>query len=542
MIGVVTQEPRGSGSTPVSGVPHHRVVIVGAGFSGIGLAIRLVQRGTRDFVVFERGDDVGGTWRDNAYPGAACDVPSNLYSFSFAPNPSWSRSFSPQPEIQAYLRDCANRFGVLPHVRLRHEVTGAVWDDSRRCWWVDTTHGRVSATVLVSARGPLSEPRLPDIPGLEEFRGALFHSARWDHDHDLRGERVAVVGAGASAIQFVPEVQPVVGHLTVFQRTAPWIIPRRDRELSDAEHLAFRLFPPLQLAARAAIYWGREAFILGFVGRPARRRRGARIATDAARRMLERQVPDPELRAKLTPSYELGCKRVLLSSDYYRALSADNVEVVTEPITRVSADGVVTADGREHAVDTILLGTGFDVTAHAAATCTVGRGGRTLAEAWEPRISAYKGMTVHGFPNLFLMVGPNSGLGHSSIVFIIESQLNYVLGALDTMAREGIEVLEVTRESQMRWTCEIDRRSGRTVWTGGGCQSYYVDAAGRNVALWPGTSWGYRRRTRHFDVAAYRVERPGAGGPEGQAEPAEPGEPRRGQPARAGTRGEVVPA
>lgn len=542
MTGVVTQEPRGSSSTPVTGVPHHRVVIVGAGFSGIGLAIRLVQRGTRDFVVFERGDDVGGTWRDNAYPGAACDVPSNLYSFSFAPNPSWSRSFSPQPEIQAYLRDCANRFGVLPHVRLRHEVTGAVWDDSRRCWWVDTTHGRVSATVLVSARGPLSEPRLPEIPGLEEFRGALFHSARWDHDHDLRGERVAVVGTGASAIQFVPEVQPVVGHLTVFQRTAPWIIPRRDRELSDAEHLAFRLFPPLQLAARAAIYLGREAFILGFVGRPARRRRRARIATDAARRMLERQVPDPELRAKLTPSYELGCKRVLLSSDYYGALSADNVEVVTEAITRVSADGVVTADGREHAVDTILLGTGFDVTAHAAATCTAGRGGRTLAEAWEPRISAYKGMTVHGFPNLFLMVGPNSGLGHSSIVFIIESQLNYVLGALDTMAREGIEVLEVTRESQMRWTREIDRRSGRTVWTGGGCQSYYVDAAGRNVALWPGTSWVYRRRTRHFDVAAYRVERPGAGGPGGQAEPAEPGEPRRGQPARAGTRGEVVPA
>jgi cation diffusion facilitator CzcD-associated flavoprotein CzcO len=536
VTGTVTQEPEGPGSVPAADVAHHRVVIVGAGFSGIGLAIRLVQRGTRDFVVFERGDDVGGTWRDNSYPGAACDVPSNLYSFSFAPNPSWSRSFSPQPEIQAYLRDCANRFGVLPHVRLRHEVTGAVWDDSRRCWWVDTTRGRVSATVLVSARGPLSEPRLPDVPGLEEFRGAVFHSARWDHDHDLRGERVAVIGTGASAIQFVPEVQPVVRRLSVFQRTAPWIIPRRDRELSAAEHLAFRFFPPVQLAARAAIYWAREAFILGFVGRPARRRRRARIATGAALRMLERQVPDPELRAKLTPSFELGCKRVLLSSDYYRALSEDNVEVLTEPITRVSADGVVTADGREHEVDTILLGTGFDVTAHAAATCTVGRGGRTLAEAWEPRISAYKGMTVHGFPNLFLMVGPNSGLGHSSIVFIIESQLNYVLGALDTMASEGVEVLEVTRESQMRWTAEIDRRSSQTVWTGGGCKSYYVDAAGRNVALWPGTSWGYRRRTRRFDVSAYRVERPRAGWP------AEPVEPSRVEPARAGTRGQVVPA
>lgn len=522
---------------PPAEVPHHRVVIVGAGFSGIGLAIRLLQRGTRDFVILERGGDVGGTWRDNAYPGAACDVPSNLYSFSFAPNPNWSRSFSPQAEIQEYLRGCASSFGVLPHVRLHHEVTDAVWEDERQCWWVDTTNGPFRGDVLVSARGPLSEPRLPDVPGLEEFRGAVFHSARWDHGHDLAGERVAVIGTGASAIQFVPEIQPVVGKLTLFQRTAPWVIPRRDRELSAWEHHLFRAFPPAQRAARAAIYWGREAYVLGFVGAPARRRRRAKVATDAATRLLERQVRDPALREKLTPSYELGCKRILLSNDYYRAIAKENVEVVTDSIVRVTDRGVVTADGREHDVDTILLGTGFDVTAHAAATCTTGRDGKTLAESWQPRIAAYKGMTVHRFPNLFLMVGPNSGLGHSSIVFIIESQIDYVLGALDTMARDGIGALEVSRTAQERWTKEIDRRSAETVWTGGGCQSYYVDGAGRNVALWPGTSWSYRRRTRRFDVAAYRAEpvrprRRAGGATDGATHDATDGAPDRA-PGRA---------
>ena len=504
-------------------VSRHRVVVVGAGFSGIGLAIRLLQRGTRDFVVLERGDDVGGTWRDNSYPGAACDVPSNLYSFSFAPNPHWSRSFSPQAEIQSYLRACADRFGVLPHVRLRHEVTGTRWDDDRRCWWVDTSRGRFCADVLVSARGPLSEPRLPDVPGLAQFCGAMFHSARWDHTHDLHGERVAVIGTGASAIQFVPEIQPVVRTLTVFQRTAPWVVPRRDRALSAFEHRLFRTCPPAQLAARAALYWAREAYVLGFVGAPERRRRRARIATLAAQRLLERQVPDAELRAKLTPSYELGCKRILLSNDYYRALSQHNTEVVTEPIVQVTPHAVRTADGREHEVDTIVFGTGFDVTAHAAAEATVGRGGRTLAEAWGRRISAYKGMTVHGFPNFFMMVGPNSGLGHSSIVFVIESQLNYVLGALDAMSCRGIAAFEVTRRAQERWTAEIDRRSARTVWASGGCRSYYLDGAGRNVALWPGSSWGYRRATRRFDVSAY------------DAVPA-------GSPQPAGSPSETVPA
>ena len=495
-------------------VGDHRVAVIGAGFAGIGLAIRLLQRGERDFVVFERAGDVGGTWRDNTYPGAACDVPSNLYSFSFAPNPSWTRSFSPQPEIHGYLRDCAERYGVLPHVRFGHEVTAARWDDDAQCWVVDTTGGPYRANVLVSARGPLSEPCVPALRGLARFEGSLFHSARWDHDHDLRGERVAVIGTGASAVQFVPAIQPVVRRLHVFQRTPAWVIPRRDRRLTRAEHLAYRACPWAQLAVRAAVYWGREAYVLAFVGDARRRRRRAEVAVRAGRRLLAAQVADPALRERLTPRYELGCKRILLSNDWYRTLAQPNVQVVSEAIAEVRGRSIVTSDGAERPVDTIILGTGFDVTGPAAASRTTGRGGRTLADAWAARLSAYKGTSVAGFPNLFFMVGPNSGLGHSSIVFIIESQIAYILGALDTMRRQGLGSVEVRETAQSRWTARTDEKSAETVWLAGGCRSYYLDAAGRNVALWPGTSWSYRRATRRFDPEAYHLRPlgPRAGG------------------------------
>lgn len=491
--------------------PRRRVAIIGAGFSGLGLAIALLRRGTRDFVVFEQADDVGGTWRDNTYPGAACDVPSNLYSFSFAPNPSWSRSFSPQPEIHAYLRSCAERFGVLDFVRFRHEVTLATWDEDAACWELETTGGRLRADVVVSARGPLSEPALPSFPGIENFEGKIFHSARWDHGHDLTGERVAVVGTGASAIQFVPRIQPLAARLHVFQRTPPWVIARRERRFTGVEHALFGAFPPAQLAVRAAVYWAREAYVLGFVGAPERRRRRARLAEAAGRRLLEAQVTDPTLRAKLTPRYEMGCKRILLSNDYYPALTRTNVELVTEPITELRAHGIVTADGTARPVDSIVFGTGFDVGAHRAASRTVGRNGVTLADAWAPRLAAYKGMAVPGFPNFFLMVGPNSGLGHTSIVFIIESQIAYILDALDTMGAHDWTSVEVTASAQRRWTATIEARSAETVWTGGGCHSYYLDEMGRNVALWPRSSWSYRRATRRFDRSAYVVRRPPPG-------------------------------
>jgi len=446
----------------------------------------------------------GGTTRT---PGAACDVPSNLYSFSFALNPSWSRSFSPQPEIQAYLRACAERFGVLDFVHFGHEVTLATWDEDHACWELETTRGHVRADLVVSARGPLSEPQVPTLPRLEHFEGAMFHSARWDHAHDLRDEHVAVIGTGASAIQFVPQIQPVAGHLHVFQRTPPWVIPRHERRFTRLEHALFRAFPPAQLAARAAVYWSREAYVLGFIGPPHRRRRRTRIVEAAGRRLLDSQVTDLELRAKLTPRDELGCKRILLSNEYYRSLTRPNVEVVTDSITEVRARSIVTADGMERTVHTIVFATGFDVRAHAAATRTVGRDGRTLAEAWAPRLAAYKGMTVPGFPNMFFMVGPNSGLGHTSIVFIIESRIAYFLDALDTMTSNGFSIVEVAPAAQRRWTEQIEAQSAQTVWTAGGCRSYYLDDERRNVAIWPGSSWSYRRCTRHFDLDAYDARR-----------------------------------
>ncbi len=525
-----------------------RIAIVGAGFAGLGLAIRLRQRGTADFVVLERGNRVGGTWRDNTYPGAACDVPSNLYSFSFAPNPLWSRSFSGQPEIEAYLESCATRFDLMRHVRLGEEVQQATWNEGGCCWDITTGSGRLRATVLVHARGPLSEPNLPDLPGLDTFSGTVFHSARWRHDHDLAGERVAVVGTGASAVQFVPRIQPIAGRVHVFQRTPPWVMPRRDRALSPLEHGVYRRVPAFQLAARAAVYWGREAYVLGFVGEPRRRWRRARAAAQLARRHMERQVPDADLRARLTPAYELGCKRVLISSDYYPALCQPNVELVTDRITRVTRRGIETADGVERPVDSIVFGTGFDVTGTASAGQTVGCGGQTLAEAWRDRVAAYKGMTVPGFPNLFLLVGPNTGLGHSSIVFMIESQVRYVLGALDAMSAARAERMEVRPRALAAWCEEIERRNRNTVWTQGGCDSWYLDDAGRNVALWPGSSWSYRRATRRFDTYAYALLAGRRAAPGGLPGPARAGRPpaahlsAAGHPmAAAGTDGAAQP-
>ncbi|MHB8218714.1 MAG: flavin-containing monooxygenase [Acidimicrobiales bacterium] len=487
-----------------------RVAVVGAGFSGIGQAAGLRRAGIDDFAVLEQAGQVGGTWRDNTYPGATCDVPSNLYSFSFAPNPHWSRSFSPQAEIRDYLTDCTRRFGIEPFIRFHHRVESARWDEAKDRWLLDTTAGPYTARFLVSARGPLSEPRLPAIDGIGDFEGTMFHSARWDHTHALDGERVAVIGTGASAIQFVPRIQPLAGSLSVFQRTAPWILPRRDRRLTPAEHRLFGALPTAQLAVRAAVYWGREAYSLGFVGAPARRRRVMAPAERMARRHLAAQVPDPDLRARLTPAYEMGCKRILLSNDYYPTLSRPNVDLVTDPIVGIDRRSVWTAGGIEHPVDTIILGTGFDVTGHSAAASTFGRGGVRLDHAWDSGMEAYRGTTVTGFPNLFFMVGPNSGLGHTSIVFIIESQISYVLDALSTMDRVGATSFDVRPDAQDRWNRGLAERSRHTVWTSGGCDSYYLDAAGRNVAVWPGSSWGYRRALRRFDPVAYRLTTCGA--------------------------------
>ena len=476
------------------GSTHLHIAIVGGGFGGLGAAIRLRQQGIDDFLVFERAGDIGGTWRDNSYPGCACDVPSHLYSFSFAPNPSWSRSFSSQPEIWAYLSECAQRFEILPRLRLGHEVRQASWDDGRQHWRVDTSGGTWTADVLIAATGPLSEPSVPALPGLDSFEGTAFHSARWDHDHDLTGRQVAVVGTGASAIQFVPEIQPRVGRLRIFQRTAPWVLPRRDRALTGAERRLFRTVPATQRLARSSIYWAREGLTAAFL-----HPRLMRLPQRLALRHLREAVPDPGLRARLTPDYTLGCKRVLLSNDYLPALTRQNVEVVTAGIDEVRPHGIVTDDGVEHPADTIIFGTGFHVSDMPFGDRVRGRAGRTLAQVWQGSPKAYLGVAVAGFPNLFLLLGPNTSLGSTSVVLMIEAQVEYVLRALELMRTAGVATVEPRPEAQRAFLAEVDARMRPTVWSAGGCASWYIDRTGRNSALWPGFTWAYRRRTRRFD-------------------------------------------
>ena len=480
---------------------HHRIAIVGTGFSGIGMAIRLKQEGEHDFVLLERAGEIGGTWRDNTYPGCRCDVPSHLYSFSFAPNPNWSSTFSPQREILDYLKDIANRHGVLSHVSFETELEAAEWDDEERLWRIETSKEAMTAEILIAAQGPLSDPSVPAVPGIESFEGTTFHSAQWDHDHQLEGERVAVIGTGASAIQFVPEIQPRVAKLHVFQRTAPWVIPHRNRPMKRWERAIYRLFPPAQLAMRAGIYWARESFVLQF-----RHRAIGKLLERIPMMHMQKQIKDPELRRRLTPDYSIGCKRILPTNEWYPALAKPNVEVITGGLTEVRPHSVVAEDGSEREVDTIIFGTGFHVTDVPIADRVTGREGRTLTETWNGSMQAYKGTTVAGYPNLFFLVGPNTGLGHTSIVFIIESQIAYVLDALRTMRRRGARTLEVREEAQSAYNAELDRMTEGTVWVSGGCTSYYIDRNGHNSALWPTYTWPFRRRTREFDVAAYMLD------------------------------------
>lgn len=487
-------------------------LIVGAGFAGLCAAIKLDEDGERDLLVVEKGPDVGGTWRDNTYPGAACDVPSQLYSFSFAPNPDWSRSFSPQPEIQAYLRRVAARSGTLDRFVFDTTFDDATWDDAAARWTVTVTGPAgthtISARTLVLGAGGLSEPRLPDIEGIETFQGHLFHSARWDHSVDLAGKRVAVIGTGASAIQIVPEVQRTLqatgGHLDVYQRTAPWVIPRSDRAYTRLERFAFRHVPGFQRLYRTATYWSREGLVPGLTldQRLSAPVRG--VALDH----LRRGVADPDLRARLRPTFEIGCKRMLISNDYYPAVASDNVELVTDPIAKVTGDAVVTADGVERPVDVLVLATGFWTTELPVTEHVTGVAGRPLADVWRAEgMAAYKGTTVPGFPNLFMLVGPNTGQGHTSMVFIIESQVAYLRDAVRTLRQRGWAAMEPRQRAFARWNADLQRRMRRTVWTRGGCDSWYLDEHGRNTTLWPRATFTFRRELARFDPDAYDVRR-----------------------------------
>ena len=473
---------------------------MGSGFGGLAMAYRLLKEGRRDFVVLERADEVGGTWRDNTYPGCQCDVPSHLYSFSFAPNPNWSRTYSKQPEIQAYLRRVADQKGIRDYIRFGCDVTGMAWDDEAQRWRIESSRGPLAARILVLATGPLTEPSLPDIPGLDSFEGAIFHSARWDHDHDLHGERVAVIGTGASAIQFVPAIQPEVERLDVYQRTAPWVLPHVDRPVTGLQKAAYRTVPGLQKLIRRGIYWSMELLVFGTVYNPKLLAPLERIG----RRHLALQVRDKALRAKLKPDYTVGCKRILRSNTWYPALTKENVEVVTDTISEVRPHSIVGADGTEREVDTIILGTGFHVTDVVGATHVHGRGGQSLVESWNGSPQAHLGITVAGFPNLFLLLGPNTGLGHTSVVYMIESQSRYIIDALRVMDQEEAAVVEVTPEAQARFVAELAKRSVGTVWFTG-CKSWYLDKTGRNSTIWPSFTFRYRKRTAAFDAVNYTL-------------------------------------
>jgi cation diffusion facilitator CzcD-associated flavoprotein CzcO len=479
------------------------IVIVGAGFAGLCMAIRLKRAGIENFTILERAEEIGGTWRDNHYPGAACDVESHLYSFSFEPNPRWTRHFAPQREILDYLLHCTEKFGLRPHIRFRTVVERARLHEPSGSWVLEMNRGEVlRARALISACGGLSRPAYPNLRGLGAFEGAVFHSSCWDNTLPLEGKNVAVIGTGASAIQIVPSIAPEVSRLYIHQRTPPWIVPKPDRAIGRLERMFLRRVPFLQRIRRLAIYWQREALAVGFVARPGLLKWAERFV----RRHLARSIADPALRAKLLPSYRMGCKRILPTNDYYPALERENVEVVTERIHEVRPHSIVTEDGRERPVDVIVLATGFQAAEQVAPFELFGQDSRRLDETWRDGAEAYLGTTVSGFPNLFFLVGPNTGLGHSSMLLMIESQAQYVLSCVQAMRGRGLKLLNVRADAQARYNERLRARLRKTVWASG-CSSWYQTPSGKITTLWPGFTFEFRLRTRRFDARDYDLVR-----------------------------------
>jgi cation diffusion facilitator CzcD-associated flavoprotein CzcO len=492
------------GPTTAIDVPHTRVAIIGSGFGGLAAGRALKVSGRHDFLIFERAGEVGGAWRDNTYPGAACDVPSHLYSFSFTKNPGWTRSFPLQPELERYLQRVAAEEGLLPHLRFHHEVVSIRWNPTSTRWTVETSGGTFTADVVVTAAGALSDPKLPDVPGIERFRGEIFHSSQWRHDVDLTGKRVAAIGTGASAIQFVPAIQPKVAELHLFQRTAAWLIPRVDRKLSKAERSLYQRFPMADRIARLVDYTVREAvWMPAFVWVPPLHKttRWASLA------MLRRQVKDPALRAKLTPDYTTGCKRILISNQFFPAVAQPNVEVHTTGLSAVTESTVIGADGTEREVDAIIFGTGFQVTDLPITHRIFDGAGKAVSDHWQQNgMEALRGTTIAGYPNLFMVVGPNTGLGHTSMIFMIESQVNYLMDAIRKMEEHDLAAVEPSAKAQQQWNSWVHERLQRTVWVTGGCVSWYQDARGRITQLWPASTVAFRRMTKRFDLAEYDVQ------------------------------------
>lgn len=484
-----------------SRAPHHDVIVIGAGFGGLGTGIRLKQEGRDDFVILEQDAGVGGTWHANRYPGAACDIPSLLYSFSFAPASDWTRTYPGQAEIERYLNDCVTRFELEPHLKLRTRVVSLAWDAAAQRWTVKAQqrgNGELTwtARVIVNATGALSRPSLPDIPGLDEFEGPVMHTARWQGELNLAGRRIGVVGTGASAIQIVPRLVDQAERVVLFQRTPAWILPKRDRVRPAWRRWMYENIPGVQALARAVVYATHELRAPGFTRRP-----GILKALEPlARRFIAHQVRDPDLRRALTPGYRLGCKRILIASDFYPAIQRRNARLVTAAIERVTRDGVITADGEHHALDTLVLATGFQAANALSPFPVHGRDSADLNEVWRDGPKAYLGTTVPGFPNLFLIVGPNTGLGHNSMVTMIESQIRYVLDALDRMDEAHLAGIDTKAEVAEAYNAQLQERMKRTVWATGGCASWYQARDGRITTLWPGSTLAFRWHTRRFNL------------------------------------------
>lgn len=482
MIISTEYQPKISNAT----VPFHKTIIIGTGFGGIAMAYYLQQAGQTDFIMLERADGIGGVWRDNQYPGCACDVQSHLYSFSFALNPNWSNEYSPQGEIYQYLKDTVKDLGITGHIRFNNEVIDMSFSEETGLWTVNTSQCTYQAQHVVGGFGSLSDPMIPNLPGLEDFKGETFHSATWNNEFDLTNKRVAVVGNGASALQFIPAIQPKVNHMAVFQRTPAWVLPRHDHPISKAKRLAYKAVPKLMQAERLKIYGHRESWALGFLN-PVLIKGTQRKAL----KHLNGAIKDKELRKKLTPTYTLGCKRILISNTYYPALAQDNVEVVTTGIKNVVSDGIIGNDGRMYPVDAILFGTGFKVSDLPFSHIIHDKQGKTLAEHWQGTPEAYLGISIHGFPNLYLLHGPNTGLGHTSVVFMMEAQAKHIVKVIEMADQHGYDIVEPTAKAQQSFVNQVNKDMKGTVWVSGGCDSWYLDDNGKNSTIWPSYTFTY---------------------------------------------------
>jgi cation diffusion facilitator CzcD-associated flavoprotein CzcO len=476
-------------------------VIVGAGMAGLLAAIRLKQRG-RSFVVLERSRDVGGTWSSNTYPGCACDVPSVLYSYSFEPNPDWTRVYPQQAEILAYFQRIAHKYDLMPHIHLGVEATRAVFGDAQGRWRVETRGGQeFRGRTLIFGTGQLSRPLIPHFDGIERFAGKVFHSAEWDHGYDLAGKRVAVIGNGPSAAQFIPEIAPRVAHLTVMQRTPNWVLERPDRPYRAWERWLFRRLPITARAVRALIYMRLETVFRGF-------RRGsltARLLTSKLRTFMERQLPDPVLRAKLIPDYPVGCKRIMVTSDFLPTFRRGNVTLDTDPIAWVTSNAIVTRGGREHRVDAIIYGTGFEATQFLAPIRVVGRNGAALEDAWRDGAEAYLGASVAGFPNMFILYGPNTNLGHNSIIYMVERQVEHVMRLIDALFAQRVRAIDVRRDVMRTYNEALQAVLETSVWRAG-CRSWYQTAAGKVTTNWPYSCGAWARRLRRTQLEDFEVQ------------------------------------